>query len=252
MQPEELKEKILNLRTWKQGGVRAPHKPLLLLYTLGRLVRNEPRLVSYAEAKDILKKLLIDFGPYRKVHYPGFPFVRLSNDGSIWELNGLKTLNTTKDWSDRQLIENNTFGGFTEEVYKLLCEDKNLVAELARLIFNHNFTDTFHQDILDQVGLDLEVGTKTIRSPDFRNRILRAYEYRYAVFGFNVQLTDTLVAVEAAHIKWHQAGGPDREENGIALCSMRHKLFDRGVFTLSNALVFQVAETAHGTTGFEE
>ncbi len=86
MRPEELKEKIQNLRTWKQEGVRAPHRPLLLLYSLGRLARNEPRFVPYAEAKETLKKLLIDFGPYRKVHYPGFPFVRLSNDGGIWEL----------------------------------------------------------------------------------------------------------------------------------------------------------------------
>jgi putative restriction endonuclease len=25
------------------------------------------------------------------------------------------------------------------------------------------------------------------------------------------------VALEAAHIKWHQAGGPDEESNGLAL-----------------------------------
>ncbi|NLA46738.1 MAG: hypothetical protein GX866_04260, partial [Firmicutes bacterium] len=99
---------------------------------------------------------------------------------------------------------------------------------------------------------DLESAAKTRRSPDFRNRILRAYEYQCAVCGFNVRLGDTLVAVEAAHIKWHQYGGPDCEENGIALCSMHHKLFDKGVFTLDQSLVFRVAEEAHGTFGFEE
>ena len=60
------------------------------------------------------------------------------------------------------------------------------------------------------------------------------------------------MAVEAAHIKWHQAGGPEHEQNGIALCSLHHKLFDRGVFTLDKEMVFQVAENAHGTHGMEE
>lgn len=55
-----------------------------------------------------------------------------------------------------------------------------------------------------------------------------------------------------AHIKWHQVGGPDSEENGIALCSLHHKLFDRGVFSLSGSKQLLVAENAHGTNGFEE
>lgn len=249
---EELKEKVRKLRVWVKGDVRAPHKPLLLLYSLGRLARGEPRLVSYAEARADLKKLLIDFGPYRKVYYPAFPFIRLSNDGGIWELTGNQIINTTKDWTDRELITNNTSGGFTEEVYELLQKDKRLIAELASIILKQNFPDTLHEDILTQVGLDLDMGAKTVRSPDFRNRILRAYEYRCAVCGFNVRLGDTLVAVEAAHIKWHQYGGPDCEENGIALCSMHHKLFDKGVFTLNKSLVFRVAEEAHGTSGFDE
>jgi putative restriction endonuclease len=45
---------------------------------------------------------------------------------------------------------------------------------------------------------------------------------------FNVRLTHTLVCVEAAYIKWHQAGGPDIEENGNALYPLNHYLFDRG------------------------
>jgi predicted restriction endonuclease len=31
MLPEELKERTNNIRTWQKDGVRAPHKPLLLL-----------------------------------------------------------------------------------------------------------------------------------------------------------------------------------------------------------------------------
>lgn len=46
---------------------------------------------------------------------------------------------------------------------------------------------------------------------------------RHIEGGFNVRLGHQLVGVDAAHIQWHQAGGPDTEENGIALCSLHHK-----------------------------
>jgi len=231
------------LRIWQRGDERAPHKPLLILFALGRLVRGDPRLMSYAGVKDDLRKLLIEFGPYRQTYSPGYPFVRLAND-KIWEISGSKDIDTKKDWSDRELIDNNTRGGFIEEVYSLLRDDRNLVRQIAEYILNSNFPDTIHQDILSQVGLELEPRGRLVRSPDFRNKVLSAYEYKCAVCGFNVRLGDTLVAVEAAHIKWHQAGGPDEISNGIALCSMHHKLFDRGVFTLNDDMVFRVAEDA--------
>ncbi len=251
MHPEELKKTISKLKVWKRGDQRAPHKPLLLLYTLGRLTRGESRLMAYAEVKEDLKKLLMEFGPYRQTHSPSYPFIRLTNDG-IWELKGIEKLNTTKDWSDRELLDNQTTGGFTENVYALLQSDQSLVREMAEIILEYNFPSTLHEDILIQVGLELKPTGKAVRSPDFRNRVLSAYEYRCAVCGFNVRLGEILVAVEAAHIKWHQAGGPDLEQNGIALCSLHHKLFDRGVFTLNENMKFQVAENAHGTHGMEE
>jgi putative restriction endonuclease len=83
-------------------------------------------------------------------------------------------------------------------------------------------------------------------------RVLRAYEYSCAVCGFDVRLGTMSVALEAAHIKWHQAGGPDEESNGLALCTMHHKLFDRGVFTLSEKMRVIVSESANGTKGFQE
>ena len=252
MLPHELIEKIKNIRTWQRGDIRAPHKPLLLLYTLGRLTRGAPRLMLYEETKEDLRKLLIDFAPYRRVHYPSYPFVKLCNDGDFWEIKGNQVLDTTKDCSDRVLIDNQTFGGFTEEVHTLLENDQKLIRDLAKIILEQYFDDTLQQDILGQVGLELESDTRLVRSPDFRDRVLRAYEYRCAVCGFNVRLGDSLVAVEAAHIKWHCYGGPDSEENGIALCSLHHKLFDKGVFTLNRSFVLQVAEHAHGTCGFDE
>jgi putative restriction endonuclease len=264
-QPEELKQAINQIKMWQRAGERAPHKPLLLLYALGRLSRGEPRQMSYVEVKDELVGMLNEFGPARQKQEPNQPFIRLSNDRlpqsdtGFWQVQGLEKLNTTKDWTDRELINNQTSAGFTEPAFDLLKQDSNLVQEIASALLYKNFPDTMHEDILNQVGLDFDfrgsspdLTTQPKRSPEFRKKVLMAYEYRCAVCNFNVRLGDTLIAVEAAHIKWHQFGGPDYEQNGIALCSLHHKLFDRGVFSLTTDMVFQVAENAHGTHGMEE
>jgi hypothetical protein len=58
--------------------------------------------------------------------------------------------------------------------------------------------------------------------------------------------------LDAAHIRWHQAGGPDREGNGLALCVLHHKLFDLGGFTLSGEGVLLVSDQANGSEGLHE
>jgi putative restriction endonuclease len=67
-----------------------------------------------------------------------------------------------------------------------------------------------------------------------------------------VRLGSTSIALDAAHIRWHQAGGPDQESNGLALCVLHHKTFDLGAFTVNAAGVLLVSDQVHGTTGFHE
>jgi putative restriction endonuclease len=244
----ELKDRVNNLSIWKKGDQRAPHKPLLILFALGQLQADKPRFISYEVTREKLTELLREFGPLRKSYHPEEPFVRLRRDG-IWLLD--KDANA-KSPSNRQLLADEVAGGFTREVYQLLKNDSRLVQEIAHTILDSHFPETIHQDILDAVGLDFTIYTKKKRDPKFREKILRAYGYSCAVCGFNVRLAQALVGVEAAHIKWHQAGGPDTEENGIALCSLHHKLFDRGVFTLTPERKMVVSQEAHGTHGFEE
>lgn len=248
MNRNELKERIEKLSIWKKGEQRAPHKPLLILYALGRLQDSSPQFLSYQEVRGKLTRLLMDFGPIRKSYHPEEPFVRLSKDG-IWDL----SVEREKiEISDKWLLNHDITGGFTDEVYSLFAKDKNLVREIVEIILNKHFPETIHEDILTAVGLNIAYGSNRVRDPKFRDKILRAYEYSCAVCGFNVRLGNNLVGVEAAHIKWHQAGGPDREENGVALCAIHHKLFDRGVFTITDSREIVVSEEAHGTSGFTE
>ena len=117
-----------------------------------------------------------------------------------------------------------------------------------------HFPASIHEDILQTTGIEFptHISKRKKRDPSFRENVLKAYEYKCAVCGFDVKLRYQPVALEAAHIKWHQAGGPDTEVNGLALCVLHHKLFDRGVFMLSKELKIFVSDDAHGSVGFDE
>ena len=90
---------------------------------------------------------------------------------------------------------------------------------------------------------------KPKRDPKFREDVLRVYGYRCVICGFDFRLDNAPLAVDAAHIRWHQAHGPNIVSNGLALCALHHKLFDRGAFSLSETLKVQVSIRVNGSLG---
>lgn len=66
MTPGELQNLFANLKVWHGQGWRAPNKPLLALWAIGRCLRNEVRLAPYDEIARELGSLLRRFGPPRK------------------------------------------------------------------------------------------------------------------------------------------------------------------------------------------
>ena len=257
MQRQELTDKFRGLTVWKNGGQRAPHKPLLVLLALGYLQREGRRELAYAEIEGPMKKLLEDFGPPRQSYHPEYPFFHLQSDG-VWALTteaGIQLPLDRKYPSAGVFREYGVKGGFPEPLLRTFQEDPEAIREVADLLLSAHFPPTYHDDILQSVGLDLEVtgtaGSPTrIRDPQFRHEVLTAYGYRCAVCGLKIEMQDKTVALEAAHIKWHQAGGPDHTANGLALCTLHHKLFDVGAFTLNHDLLVAVSSLANGNEGF--
>jgi putative restriction endonuclease len=70
--------------------------------------------------------------------------------------------------------------------------------------------------------------------------------------GFNLRLDNVPLALDAAHIRWHQSLGPSITSNGLALCSLHHKLFDRGAFSLSDGLEVRISQRVNGSSGLVE
>ena len=252
----KLKQQIRQIVVWKRDEQRAPHKPLMLLYALGRLVNDDLRLIPYVDVERDLRSLLIEFGPERQSYHPEYPFWRLQRD-EIWELDYIEDVQARKSNTDAkksELIKFGVTGGFKPEVFELLRSSQSLVSEIALEILAQHFPSTVFGDILDSVGLNIqfEQAVRLKRDPGFRERILIAYEYQCAVCGYNLRMGSQHIALEAAHIKWHVAGGPDVEANGLALCSMHHKLFDLGAFTVGEDLALRVSQKANGTSGLSE
>jgi putative restriction endonuclease len=154
MDPAELRRRFNSLTVWKRGGERAPHKPLLVIYAIARLLRGEPRMIAYAEVDRDLGKLLVEFGPPRQSVHPEYPFWRLQNDG-LWELSrteGLTTRRGNTDAKKSELLAHHVEGGFPPEVHEELTRNRPLAAEIVQDLLNSNFPPTLHQDILDAVG----------------------------------------------------------------------------------------------------
>jgi len=249
--PPECLQRFDNLNVWKRGSERAPHKPLLVLYALGRWQNGETR-IAFRTASPVLTELLRDFGPQRKSYHPELPFWHLQSDG-VWELGTELTMRPSGSALKRRLLESDTTGSLAADVLEALHADPTLAGEIANRILEGHFPQSLHADILDRVGLnaDLVIARRKKRDPRFRNHVLTAYEYRCAVCGFDLRLGNVTVGLEAAHIRWHQAAGPDTTDNGLALCSIHHKIFDLGVFTLSEDRLVVVSDQANGSEGLE-
>ncbi len=252
MKRNEFFQKLDQVRVWRGGQRRAPHKPLLILLALGRIARGEDRLARYEQdIEPPLKELLKRFGPPREAIHPEPPFSRLHKDG-LWEIPGRESLPASKsgDLLRSGLIKHAVTGGFPKSIYKLLRSDPDLVQRAAQALLYAHFPYSLHEDIRTVIGLPAEFLVKDSpglpyglatprvptpgRDPTFRQNVLDAYKNRCAVCGFDLRLEGEFL-LEAAHIKWHSAGGPSEVPNGLALCSIHHKALDRGALGLAPA-----------------
>ncbi|EKY5002998.1 HNH endonuclease [Citrobacter amalonaticus] len=244
-----LQQAIADMTIWRKGEQRAPHKPLLLLYVLAGYQQGHGRLFDYAsEVRDNLRSLLERFGPQRAQYRPDMPFWRLQGDG-FWQLQNAErcsTFGSSRQPPAGELVEFNVAGGFDKQHYDHLIKSKKLINSLARQILEAHFTESIQEELADELGFELQLLRKQ-RDPLFRQQVLRAYNYECAICGYNMRHDNTSVALEAAHIKWKQYGGPCEIPNGLALCAIHHKAFDKGSIGLDESMRVQVSEAVNGS-----
>ena len=241
---QRILERLLNLRQHQQDGKRSPHKPLLALLALARIDAVGSSAIPWVEARQQLGNLLVEFGPTSTASAPqsaAYPFTRLRSD-DLWVLDEDVPMDRIGP-----LDRHHVTGRFVESVEHALKDRRTLYAT-ARALVEAEFPPSVAGDVLTAVGFDpdeiygspAELAAGGTGTPPARRRsahwpaqILAAWDRQCAFCGFDGQLGFGSVGLEAAHVRWFTYDGPDSLDNGVALCALHHKLFDRGALGLT-------------------
>ncbi|MFP3987143.1 HNH endonuclease [Streptomyces sp. E11-3] len=256
MTEEELLHALTRLRRAQVRNRRAPHKPLLLVWLLGRFATTGSTAVTYEEAEEPVSTLINEFGPTVSSRTltrerAAMPFVHLERE--LWSLtdrDGTPLDPHTRE-SGAHLRSLGAHGRLHPHLEQLLSTPATLAAA-TRLLLDQHFTTGLESLICDQVGLDLATlesagyqpstpPRRRTRRAGFAEEVLRAYAYACAMCGFDGALGRNPVGLEAAHVRWHSQDGPDELPNGLALCTLHHTLLDLGVLGLTEELQIQVS-----------
>ena len=249
---------LADLHTWKRGGQRAVHKPLLSLLLIARAISGGSNQIHFTEIESQLETLLREFGPTRKSYHPEFPFWHLQYD-RFWHVQGGTELPKRKGSSSptrTTLRQRDAVGFVPDYLWHVLTEDAALRTDLTHKLLSSFWPETRHKVIRRAIGLpdETEAGARSAvpRDPRFRNDVLRAYERRCAICGYDGRLADSLLGLEAAHVRWRAYDGPDDLTNGVALCAFHHMALDAGALSLSDDLTILVSSEVTGQTQVDE
>ena len=268
MVEHDIEARFQRLRLWSGNDRRAPHKPLLALWAIGRCLSGADHMAPFSVVDQELRKLLKAFGPHRKATHTEFPFWRLRNDG-VWRLDHPQQVTITKsgDAHRSSLLDGNIHGGLLEDDYATFRARPEIALRVADMLIDAHFPSSYRDDILRATGLvdgdrylpsarqamleirdvdEFQVARRRKRHPEFRWAVLGAYRDQCAVCGLDIRLAGQPIAVEAAHIHWLKDAGPWDVRNGLALCVLHHQLFDRGAFTVMRDYRIAVATQVDG------
>lgn len=235
---DELMSTLSGLRQARIGAHRAPHKPLLVLWLLGRFVTSGSTAVTYDEAEGPVSRLINDFGPAmtnpsQAKQRAAMPFVHLER--ILWELRDSvgQPIGPTDPDRGAWLRAQGAHGRMHPEVERLLADPGTVVAA-AGLLLQQHFTPALQAPICDAVGLEsaswythaISVPgprQRRARRPGFVEDVLHAYAYACAFCGFDGAIGRNPVGLEAAHVRWHAKTGRTKSATGwrCAPCTTR-------------------------------
>jgi putative restriction endonuclease len=252
---------LATLRQHQRDGRRSPHKPLLVLLALGRLSATGASDLPWSQAEQQLAELIAEFGPASKTsraQSAAYPFTRLRSDG-VWVLDHNVPMDDVGPLRRHQPV-----GRLESDLEQLLAGDRALLRSTAHALVDSHFPSTIAEDVLAAVGFDPDAvmhapdvlpdpsGVRERRrDPGWRDLVLRAWDRQCSFCGYDGQLLGATVGIDAAHVRWFAFEGPDSADNGLALCALHHKLFDRGVLGLDHEhrIRISAAYSARTTAG---
>jgi putative restriction endonuclease len=241
------------------NGLKAPHKPILLLsilqsISIGEITNNKilvtPSLV--AKFKDNWNWLVKS-----DVFKPNFylPFYHLSSD-KFWHLQAFpsKQILLTKSFSIgsfAQLKETVAFGFFDDALFDLLRNGKMREILYQSILHQYfpNASDCRNKSLFENVtnqilSEDSAAYIKRVNGADeeelfvrggvFKKVVPQQYNYSCCISGMQIICTYDVQMIDACHIIPFSISKNDTITNGISLSPTLHRAFDRGLVTIGN------------------
>jgi len=176
-----LEERFLSVRVHVDAESPALHKPLLLLFALGRALQGAPRMLPFAEI-DIELKTLFDLfhkkaSASANTHYP---FGKLENDG-IWVVENSDSLQRTSvgHLFKSEILARNIHGGFTPEIFAELTANPNIIRSIAASLVTKFIPPEDHAPLLAAVGIESSSSIERAQFIDAGNAVDREYATSY-------------------------------------------------------------------------
>ena len=196
----DITEKLCGIRPHYSNGKYALHKPLLLLYVLGRYYSNSDRMISFKDIDDGLMNLFRKYYPeaidYSNTHYP---FGKLENDG-IWEIERSSELLRTSvgHLSKKEILDKNIKGGLYIEIYNFLIGNKEKIKEIINFLLEKYFHNSVYSDLKNDLGLSESIDVNVKSST--RNMDMSDYgfiSYLNSLHNFNANGSNALAESQA-------------------------------------------------------
>ncbi|WP_237291399.1 MULTISPECIES: HNH endonuclease [Streptomyces] len=245
---EDLLRMLGNLNTYSQpDGSPARHKPLALLWAIGRLTAGQERLAPWEEFEAEVGSLLDEFGGEHDRRTPEYPFWHLRSSG-LWEVQGIDDSGFKPTVAALRAAK--ARAGFSSDAAKRLKRALTRAQAVRRLHSTYFAESGIDKDVLlDRVGLDgyssasgrstdapaapgpvarrPATGTRPDRDRSLPDQVKILHEDRCQVCGEQLETRDSHYS-EAAHIQGVASPhlGPDVLENLLCLCPNHHKQFD--------------------------
>ncbi|GAA4059456.1 HNH endonuclease [Flavobacterium chungnamense] len=272
---------LTKLNRATNNGVKAPHKPILLLSILqlirkGEITSNRifitPELVlafksnwnTLVTTNNICTFALPFF------HLKSEPFWHLtylrSGAGALKSISTLKSLNDTIAFAEidqplfllmADAVTNTMLENILLEFYfpsstaSYLKEASDLQYTLELEIKNQIVNDTKEEYLtkmqsLEEVLTDEEIQEERfIRGGIFKKEIPRIYNHQCCISGMKIQTTSNAQMVDACHIIPFSISNDDTISNGICLSPNLHRAFDRGLFTINEEYIVRISPSVN-------
>jgi putative restriction endonuclease len=246
-------EEISKIKIHRSGAVVSLHKPLLLLLTISDVIHGRKNEFAFKDIEEPLKSLLSKYGlKNTKSLKPEYPFVYLGSSPTLWKCSiDRSTLKHPDAVTRAEAID--SVGRFEDNFY-LYLQDKERAKSLVWQLIEEYWPEAYHQDILSDLGIDgvmnsviLQANLKPRPGRLFVEEVLDHYERQCAICGQSIRLGDSLIGIDACHVKPIQHLGDDHITNGIALCKIHHWALDRGAISISEQRELLISPKLNGT-----